>query len=311
MNTPVLFTTFARPEYARQAFEHIRKAKPKKLYFYSNKARSDRPEEIDRNNQVRSLVNEIDWDCEVKTWFRDEYVDVYVSTHGATQWLFDNEEQGIVLEEDCIACPAFFEFCEHFLNVYRDDHRIAFISGNNYVTNYDVKGHDHIVNRFFALYGLATWRDRWNRIDFNISTEECLNNKYAESYFQNRDQIKYWNKTLTHITDFQNRTHCWDYAFVMNCIKNGKFGISPIVHLIQNIGIHGAHANDEASPTQKIKYVNLQHYPFTGEPINDFPDEVFTAQSYRIIMTTFSQKVYNKLMRISKRIKKFTHLNSF
>lgn len=39
MDTAVLFETFARPQYARQVFDQIKKAKPKKLYFYSNKAR--------------------------------------------------------------------------------------------------------------------------------------------------------------------------------------------------------------------------------------------------------------------------------
>lgn len=303
MNTPVLFTTFARPEYARQTFEHIKRVKPKKLYFYSNKARADRPDEIERNNQVRSLVNEIDWDCEVKTWFRNEYVDVYVSTYGATQWLFDNEEQGIILEEDCIACPAFFEFCEHFLNVYRDDRRIAFISGNNYIADYNAKGHDHIVNRLFAFYGWATWKDRWNNFDFNISPEECLENKYIESYFQNKDQIKYWKNYLTVIKDFQNRTHCWDHAVGMNCMKNGMFGVSPVVNLVQNIGLHGVHAKGKNS-MQRIKYVDLQHYSFTEESINDFPDEIFTILVFnKFFKVTLFKRICNKLKRILNRFK--------
>ena len=53
MDTAVLFETFARPQYARQVFDQIKKAKPKKLYFYSNKARVDRPDEVRNNEEIR------------------------------------------------------------------------------------------------------------------------------------------------------------------------------------------------------------------------------------------------------------------
>ena len=65
MDTAVLFETFARPQYARQVFDQIKKAKPKKLYFYSNKARVDRPDEVRNNEEIRSWVKEVDWDCEL------------------------------------------------------------------------------------------------------------------------------------------------------------------------------------------------------------------------------------------------------
>ena len=99
VNTPILFETFARVEYARKVWEAIKQAQPKKLYFYSNKGRIDRRGEIDKNNEIRSWINEIDWDCELHTWFRDECVDVYTSLRGAINWLFNNEEEGIILED--------------------------------------------------------------------------------------------------------------------------------------------------------------------------------------------------------------------
>lgn len=107
MDTAVLFETFARPQYARQVFDQIKKAKPKKLYFYSNKARVDRPDEVRNNEEIRSWVKEIDWDCELHTFFREEYVDVYTSVQGAMDWVFENEEQAIVLEDDCVPSVAF------------------------------------------------------------------------------------------------------------------------------------------------------------------------------------------------------------
>ena len=74
MDTAVLFETFARPQYARQVFDQIKKAKPKKLYFYSNKARVDRPDEVRNNEEIRSCVKEVDYDYELHTFCLEDYV---------------------------------------------------------------------------------------------------------------------------------------------------------------------------------------------------------------------------------------------
>lgn len=106
MDTAVLFETFARPQYARQVFDQIKKAKPKKLYFYSNKARVDRPDEVRNNEEIRSWVKEVDWDCELHTFFREEYVDVYTSVRGAMDWVFAMERRARLLMNAAALSPS-------------------------------------------------------------------------------------------------------------------------------------------------------------------------------------------------------------
>ena len=88
VNHPVLFETFVRVETARQVWEQIKKAQPSKLYFYSNKGRAEIPGEIERNNQIRSFIDEIDWECDLHTFFREECVDVYSSFMSSKKWIF-------------------------------------------------------------------------------------------------------------------------------------------------------------------------------------------------------------------------------
>lgn len=88
VETPVLFVTFVRPDYARQTWEGIKATKPKTLYFYSNKGRAEKEGEVERNNEIRSYINEIDWDCDLHIFFREECVNVYGSLRGAIDWLF-------------------------------------------------------------------------------------------------------------------------------------------------------------------------------------------------------------------------------
>ena len=70
-DTPILFLIFNRPETTFQVFDKIKKVKPKKLYIASDGAR-----DIVEGNIVKNLrddlLNDINWDCEIETLFRDE-----------------------------------------------------------------------------------------------------------------------------------------------------------------------------------------------------------------------------------------------
>lgn len=242
-NIPVLFITFARPEYARQSFDAIKKAKPKKFYFYSNKARIDNPDEITRNNQVRALINEIDWDCDLKIFFRDEFVDIYTSLWSAFDWIFENEEQAILLEEDCVPSLSFFDFCEQLLPKYKEDWRVWFISGNNFFDSYNPNGYDYIFSRMTFKYGWATWRSRWKKIERqNIPWEEMKRYKLNHQLFPvSKRKVEKMTKMQDKIYQSLSKYPAWDYTFYFSSIKEGAFGIIPSINLVSNIGHLGEH----------------------------------------------------------------------
>lgn len=274
---PVLFETFARPEYARPVFESIKRAKPRKLYFYSNKARSDREDELKKNEEIRSWVYEIDWDCEVHTWFRDEYVDVYTSLMGSKRWLFSHEDTMITLEEDCLPSQAFFEYCDYFLDYYKDEKRIGFITGDNYTKGFNTKGGDHFITRSIHHFGWATWKDRWESYDFDLIPEDIIFNEYIEKYFSNDLVLRLYYKYLyIGLIPFINRTKCWDYMKVLNQFRDGSFAVSPIYNLVQNVGLNGMHTHNGKGP--EFEFGNNDdkgNYPFTYEPIPVFPNEMY------------------------------------
>ena len=68
--TPVLFTVFNRPACTRRVFEAIRRAAPRRLFIACDGPRPERPEEAPLVSQVRGIVAEVDWECEVATLFR-------------------------------------------------------------------------------------------------------------------------------------------------------------------------------------------------------------------------------------------------
>jgi hypothetical protein len=128
--TPILFLVFNREDATQQVFETIRRQKPKHLFVAADGARKNKPGEADVCLRVKDIATQIDWDCELKTLFREENLGCQTAVSTAITWFFEQVEQGIILEDDCLPDPSFFPYCEELLHKYKDDARIGHISGN-------------------------------------------------------------------------------------------------------------------------------------------------------------------------------------
>lgn len=67
--TPVALLTFNRPELTRRVFERIRAAQPPALLIVNDGPRENRPDDNQKCKLVRSIVDLVDWKCEVLTNF--------------------------------------------------------------------------------------------------------------------------------------------------------------------------------------------------------------------------------------------------
>lgn len=269
VETPVLFVTFVRPDYARQTWEGIKATKPKTLYFYSNKGRAEKEGEVERNNEIRSYINEIDWDCDLHIFFREECVNVYDSLRGAIDWLFDNEERGIILEEDCVPTKAFFSFVDQMIEKFKEDKRVWCISGDNIIKQ-NPSGYDYMFSHLHAMYGWASWRDRWRMVNWDhLYIKETIDEHIYYRLFKTKEQAKAKEKALSNMEDMLYRTKCWDYIFGLCMDQYHALTVQPKEHLVKNIGVTGQHHtkakvsqyNCEPNPSAE-EYVIAKEPPF-------------------------------------------------
>lgn len=264
---PVLFETYIRTDTSRKVWEQIKKIKPQSLYFYSNKALENHPEDIEKNNEIRSWIQEIDWSCDVHTFFRDKQVDQYTSLISSKRWLFENEERGVIIEDDCVPSHAFFQFCEYFLEKYKNEKTISFISGNNYSQGFKIsENQDHIITRSQLHFGWATWKDRWDNFDLNLSPSDVINANSFEIYYPCFYMRWYYKIQFKKLEQFINDTKCWDYIWTLNDIKNNSYVVNPIKNLVRNIGYYGEHAKGKDSYMFHIGSMN-ENYIFVKNEI--------------------------------------------
>ncbi len=97
-NTPILFLIFNRQKETFLVFNQIRKIKPTKLYIASDGARRNIKTENNTVNEIRTkLLKNINWDCDVKTLFRDKNLGCKYAVSGAINWSFIKEKESTVL----------------------------------------------------------------------------------------------------------------------------------------------------------------------------------------------------------------------
>jgi hypothetical protein len=235
LNTAVLFLVFNRLDTTKRVFEAIRKAKPPRLYIASDGARENKKGEAEKVKAVRNFITQnIDWDCEFKMLYRDQNLGCNYAVSGALSWFFENEEQGIILEDDCLPCQSFFWFCENLLERYRDDERVGQISGFNILQKNEGFRESYTFLTGGSIWGWATWR----RVYLQYET---YNSASVDEIFQ---------CILEFTDDFNESVHIrknldlvragllssWAYDWGAMLKANSQLSISPSVNLIINVG---------------------------------------------------------------------------
>ncbi len=246
--TPILFLVFNRFNTAQRVFDEIRKQKPKYLYVAADGPRRSKIGEAEKCQKVRSLVDLIDWDCELKTLFRDENLGCGKAISSAITWFFQQVEQGIILEDDCVPHPDFFHYCEEMLNHYRDNETIKIISGDNFQDGQQRGSASYYFSAYPNIWGWATWRRTWEGYDLYLDQDTLLELKDAlDFYFPSWNERQMWIDKF--LTMKRQGVNTWDYQLLFKIWRDRGLCINPNVNLISNIGAgeDATHTNDSSS----------------------------------------------------------------
>ncbi|MDF2453911.1 MAG: hypothetical protein K0S26_3415, partial [Bacteroidota bacterium] len=186
------------------------------------------------------------WDCELKTLFRDSNLGCGLAVSGAINWFFDHVEEGIILEDDCLPDPSFFDFCARMLERYRDNDSIKTISGNNFQNGIKRGDGSYYFSNFADIWGWACWKRTWLQYDFKLKAWPAFRDKKLNKLLHNdRQQIDFWTNTLNSV--HAGKIDTWDYQMLFTVWNNNGIAIHPNVNLISNIGF-----NSEATHTTNI-----------------------------------------------------------
>jgi hypothetical protein len=297
MNTPILFLVFNRPDTTKQVFEKIREAQPPKLYVAADGPREERVGEADKCEQVRHIATNVDWDCEVKTLFRDKNLGCKHAVSGAIDWFFDQEKMGIILEDDCVPNESFFRYCEELLHRYKDEEQVMTISGNNFQPERRTEN-SYYFSKYMHCWGWASWRKAWEYFDLEMEEWPHLKNKnFLSEQFSSKSAQDYWRNIFDRV--HAGEIDSWDYIWQYAIWKQKGLNILPEVNLVSNIGFGegGTHTKSNNSGSANMKTEELV-FPLKHPQkitVHEKADE-FTQK--KIIPGSLLKRVYKKIKRL-------------
>lgn len=306
MRSPVLFLIFNRPYTAERVFEEIRKARPPRLYVAADGPRPDRPQERELCELTRAVISNVDWDCEVKTLFREKNLGCGVAVHEAISWFFENEAEGIILEDDILPHPDFFPFCDELLERYRNDDRVAMIGGHNMFYPKIDRESSYGFMSVGHIWGWATWRRAWSMFDYNLERYSRRDFVTAlKNIFPDRRQRIYWEWIYDMVDG--GRKDIWDYQWTIGLITTHTLCAVPYLNLTKNIGFDANATHTSSTIVQELEAEVLPIMPLrhTDKVEIDFDAEETEKNNTGMYMRWRSACKY-KVLRFVKNIIKGT-----
>jgi len=234
-DTPILFIIFNRPGFTQQVFNQIKQIKPKYLFVAADGPRQNVDGDVEKILESRRILQQIDWDCNVQTLFRDKNLGCKHSVSSAITWFFDQVDSGIILEDDSLPDLTFFPYCHELLLKYKDDEQVMMIGGSNFQNGIERGIGSYYFSNYAIIWGWATWKRAWDKYDLEMKDfHQTYYSGRIDHAFQNKKEKNHWKRVFTKTIDHQILTWCFPWLY---CTwKNKGMSITPNKNLIVNIG---------------------------------------------------------------------------
>lgn len=309
-DTPVLFIIFNRPETTKQVFSAIKVVRPKQLFVAADGPRENKNGENEKCQQAREIVSKIDWPCEVKTLFREKNLGCKVAVSSAIGWFFDNVEQGIILEDDCLPNESFFWYCQELLEKYKNNSRIMCVAGMTYVEKENnPKNYSYHFCRVGGVWGWASWRRAWKLYEPEMqSYPQAIEEHIFDDLFVGEKKLK--ESYLDWFRNAYRNMYTWDYQWTYTKIINNSINIMPAKNLIRNIGFGTEGSTNTTKPDAKFSEMKQTELKFPLiHPKFIAIDREFNQSNFSYITkTTLSDKLAYCMDKLTHRTRSFLKL---
>lgn len=267
LTTPVVLIIFNRPDTTEKVFRTIAEAKPPKLLVMADGPRPNHTGEAEKCAVARAVIERVDWDCEVLTNYADTNMGLKKRVSSGLCWAFEQVDEAIILEDDCLPHPTFFRYCEELLTKYRHDTRIGAISGSNFQRGRNETGYSYYFSRYFHCWGWATWGRSCTLFDSAISLwPQVRDDGWLEGVFERPEEVDYWSKVFESL--YGGKIDSWAYAWVFMSLVQNTLNILPTVNLVSNIGFgpHATHTTQSAGIGANTP-IDAMQFPMRHPPL--------------------------------------------
>jgi hypothetical protein len=242
---PIILFAYNRPLHTRKVLEALQRnelASSSHLVVYVDGPKPNASDEqTERIEAVREIVKKGKWCGSVEYHFSDKNIGCRNSIIQGITEVFSRFESAIILEDDIVTAPSFLTFMNKCLTFYKDYEAVFSISGRTLPEEKFSLPKDYSYDAFVSLRqlnsGWATWKDRWKKIDWDLSFVDELLAQPAmcKAYSRGGDDL------IPMLLDQkEGRSDAWDIQFTYNQFRQHAVSIIPKYSYTDNIGGDGS-----------------------------------------------------------------------
>ena len=270
MNRPVLLIHFNRPSATRRQLEALKEVAPERVWILCDGPRKNKPSDIEKVCEVRELLDHLPWQCEVKKLYRKENLGCFKNISAGISWFLNDCGAGMILEDDIIPDPSFFQFCDELLDRYADEPRVYAVSGQHSSPVPMQIDADYGFCNYFDCWGWATWKRAWEQFDPDMTAwrDRAEWGIVSRRVLHNLRARLYWD-VMFRMVDV-GRRDSWAYRYLLTIWKQQGCTVVPKMNLARNVGF-----DDKASHTGHLlgreAKTHVQTFPLS-HPTEIVPD---------------------------------------
>jgi hypothetical protein len=232
---PIVLLAFTRPDLLQQFLPAIAKQTllPRHIIAFIDGQRNEKDQPL--INECISLLTEFSQTIPVKIINQQHNLGCDAHAIYAITEALSHHPTIIYLEDDTIPNPYFYDRMCRLLEAYRDYPQVFSITAYaNFPSEIrEMITTDFMVSRRVFAYGLATWADRWQKL--NLSDHPQGYNPFG--HFYNIPATKQTKYTIVNqfFLEKQNQKD-WVITLTLAALHQGYIHITPMASLVDNIG---------------------------------------------------------------------------
>ena len=311
LTTPVVLFIYRRPATTKQVFNQIRTAQPTQLFIVADGWKSEDEKKL--CEAARAVTEMIDWPCEVQRQYAAANMGDRLRIPSGLDWVFQQVDRAIIIEDDTVPDQSFFYFCQEMLNHYKNNERVMHITGVN--LQHNNKAFYCPTSYYFSnipvVNSWATWRRAWQQYDPDMEAWGGLETR--RYIFELLGQAPAALLVDSMLTEAYEQLHAqqqssgvsWDRQWWLTCALHQGACVTPRVNLIRNIGYGpGATRTTEA---HNGLLENLPTAPITFPLVHPTSLSIMTRAAFHILRCNW--KLYSTIrQRFDHRLRKWRYL---
>lgn len=226
--------------------------------------------------------------------------------------VFQHEETAIFLEDDNLPEVTFFPYCKEMLERYKENDRIVWVCGTNYLADYSNDTNDsYMFTQHLLPCGWASWKKKFEKYydayfsNFNNSVIARMKPGYRNNplYKQQIEVIQRERDRMKNGKPFRS----WDYQMCFSIRANDLLGISPAKNQIKNIGVDAFSEHGGVTFADKMtkRFCGMDSHPLEfplKHPSTILIDPVYEAKIGNIILYPLDWRIRKPFGKLKRKI---------